>query len=80
MNTHMQLCRYFNQFLMSHNRDVAEQIRSEYVDTMMKIYFSYFKDYCTKLFKLEVSPHDALIRHFMSINGSTTMAVLSVQY
>lgn len=49
----LQNYKYFNQFLMSHNRDVAEQIRSEYVDTMMKIYFSYFKDYCTKLFKLE---------------------------
>ncbi|KAL5483835.1 hypothetical protein EMCRGX_G020250 [Ephydatia muelleri] len=49
----LQNYKYFNQFLMSHSRDVAEQIRSEYVDTMMKIYFSYFKDYCTKLFKLE---------------------------
>ena len=46
--------RYFNEFLMAHSRDTAEQVRSEYVDTMSKVYFSYFKDYYSKLLKLEV--------------------------
>ena len=50
----MCVCRYFNEFLMAHSRETAEQVRSEYIDTMSKVYFSYFKDYYGKLMKLEV--------------------------
>ena len=28
---------YFNEFLMAHSRDLAEQLRSEYIDTMSKV-------------------------------------------
>ena len=47
--------RYFNEFLMAHHRQVAREIRDEYIDTMSKIYFSYFKTYISKLLKLQVS-------------------------
>ena len=46
--------RYFNEFLMAHSRETAEQVRSEYVDTMGKVYYSYFKDYHSKLMKMQV--------------------------
>ncbi len=40
---------------MAHNRDTALQVRGEYLDTMGKIYYSYFKDYYNKLLKMQVS-------------------------
>jgi hypothetical protein len=46
--------RYFNEFLMAHSRETALQVRSEYIDTMAKIYYSYFKDYYSKLMKMQV--------------------------
>ena len=39
---------------MAHSRDTAQQVHKEYVDTMGKIYYSYFKDYHSKLMKLQV--------------------------
>ncbi|XP_076353464.1 vacuolar protein sorting 52 isoform X4 [Tachypleus tridentatus] len=45
--------KFFYQFLMTHEREVAREIRDEYVDTMSKIYFSYFKSYTTRLMKLQ---------------------------
>ena len=47
-------CRYFNEFLMGHHRQVAREIKDEYVDTISKVYFSYFKAYISKLTKLQV--------------------------
>ena len=47
--------RYFNEFLMSHSREIALQVRMEYLDTMGKIYYSYFKDYYSKLLRMQVS-------------------------
>ncbi|EDO47167.1 predicted protein, partial [Nematostella vectensis] len=56
--------RYFNEFLLAHHRQVAREVKDEYVDTMSKIYFSYFKSYMAKLMKLqyeEVADRDDLI-------------------
>ena len=39
---------------MAHSREIALQVRTEYLDTMGKIYYSYFKDYYSKLMKLQV--------------------------
>ena len=39
---------------MAHSWDTAQQVHKEYVDTMGKIYYSYFKDYHSKLMKLQV--------------------------
>ena len=38
---------------MAHHRQVAREIKDEYIDTMSKIYFSYFKTYISKLLKLQ---------------------------
>ncbi|KAH6928650.1 hypothetical protein HPB50_018171 [Hyalomma asiaticum] len=45
--------KFFYQFLMTHEREVAREIRDEYVDTMGKILFSYFKTYTNRLMKLQ---------------------------
>ena len=40
---------------MTHERHVAKEVRDEYVETMSKIYYSYFKSYLNRLMKLQVS-------------------------
>uniref|UniRef100_A0A671PPJ8 Vacuolar protein sorting-associated protein 52 homolog n=1 Tax=Sinocyclocheilus anshuiensis TaxID=1608454 RepID=A0A671PPJ8_9TELE len=47
--------RFFYQFLLANERTVAKEIRDEYVDTMSKIYFSYFKSYSGRLLKVQVT-------------------------
>ena len=39
---------------MNNGRQVAREVRDEYVETMSKIYFSYFKSYSSRLMKLQV--------------------------
>ncbi|XP_055897947.1 vacuolar protein sorting-associated protein 52 homolog isoform X1 [Biomphalaria glabrata] len=46
--------RIFNEFLMANERHVAKEVRDEYIDTMSKIYYSYFKGYSSRLTKLQV--------------------------
>ena len=46
---------------MAHSRETAQQVRSEYIDTMAKVYYSYFKDYYSKLMKIQVSPVAAML-------------------
>ncbi|CAH2005010.1 unnamed protein product [Acanthoscelides obtectus] len=41
------------EFLLSNERNIAEEIRNEYVDTMSKIYYSYFKSYESRVMKLQ---------------------------
>ncbi|KAK7502660.1 hypothetical protein BaRGS_00006235 [Batillaria attramentaria] len=56
--------RIFNEFLMTNERHVAKEVRDEYVDTMSKIYYSYFKSYSSRLMKLqfeEVAARDDLM-------------------
>ncbi|KAH8020768.1 hypothetical protein HPB51_003425 [Rhipicephalus microplus] len=53
--------KFFYQFLMTHEREVAREIRDEYVDTMGKILFSYFKTYTNRLMKLQY-PFESLFR------------------
>ncbi|PVD21732.1 hypothetical protein C0Q70_17532 [Pomacea canaliculata] len=56
--------RIFNEFLMTNERHVAKEVRDEYVDTMSKVYYSYFKSYSSRLMKLqfeEVATRDDLM-------------------
>ncbi|TPP61063.1 Abhydrolase domain containing protein 11, partial [Fasciola gigantica] len=46
--------RFYNEFLLAHDREIATEVRSEYVNTMSKVYYSYFKAYCSKLTKLQL--------------------------
>ena len=58
----LHLCsRFFNEFLMTHERMVAKEVRDEYVDTMSKMYYSYFKSYNSRLMKLQVGYISALL-------------------
>uniref|UniRef100_A0A915N0W7 Vacuolar protein sorting-associated protein 52 homolog n=1 Tax=Meloidogyne javanica TaxID=6303 RepID=A0A915N0W7_MELJA len=44
--------RFFYEFLLGNDRQVAYEIKDEYVDTTSKMFFTYFKAYVTRLFKL----------------------------
>lgn len=41
--------KFFFEFILSNERQVAQEVCSEYVDTMSKIYYSYFKSYSGRL-------------------------------
>jgi hypothetical protein len=41
--------KFFFEFILSNERGVAQEICTEYMDTMSKIYYSYFKSYSTRL-------------------------------
>jgi hypothetical protein len=45
--------KFFYQFLLSHERERAREVQTEYLDTMCKVYQSYFKEYIQRLCKLE---------------------------
>ncbi|GAB6031475.1 Vacuolar protein sorting-associated protein 52 [Chamberlinius hualienensis] len=45
--------KLFYKFLMANERQVAKEVRDEYIDTMSKIYCSYFKEYTSRLMKLQ---------------------------
>ncbi|KAK0078260.1 hypothetical protein PV325_002767 [Microctonus aethiopoides] len=45
--------KFFFEFVLANERNVAEEICGEYVDTMNKIYYSYFKSYSSRLMKLQ---------------------------
>jgi hypothetical protein len=46
--------RFFYEFLLANERNVSKECRDEYVNTLSKIYYSYFKEYSSKLTKLQV--------------------------
>lgn len=50
----LTLSRFFYQFLLGNERTVAQELREQYVDTMSKIYLSYFKSYTSRLMKIQV--------------------------
>lgn len=45
--------KFFFEFILMNERNVAQEICNEYIDTMAKVYFSYFKTYATRLSKLQ---------------------------
>ncbi|MFH4978802.1 hypothetical protein AB6A40_005511 [Gnathostoma spinigerum] len=47
--------RFFFEFLLANDRQVAREIRDEYIDTISKMLFSYFKTYASRLFKLQLA-------------------------
>lgn len=52
--TNMLKYKFFFEFILANERNVAEEICGEYISTMSKIYFSYFKSYSSRLMKLQV--------------------------
>lgn len=45
--------KFFFEFILSNERQVAQEICNEYIDTMSKIYYSYFKSYSSRLLALK---------------------------
>ena len=46
--------RFFYEFLTLHDKSIARECRDEYINTLSKVYYSYFKEYFSKLAKLQV--------------------------
>lgn len=44
--------KFFFKFLVIHERDIAREMQSEYIDTMGKVLFTYFREYIHKCCKL----------------------------
>lgn len=56
--------RFYFKFLMANNREVANEIKEQYIDTMSKVTFSYFESYSGRLLKLqyeELTTHEDLM-------------------
>ncbi|CAL2050557.1 unnamed protein product [Caenorhabditis brenneri] len=45
-------CRFFYEFLLHHDLISAKELQDEYIDTISKMFFTYFKAYAARLFKL----------------------------
>ncbi|XP_067001896.1 vacuolar protein sorting-associated protein 52 homolog isoform X2 [Anabrus simplex] len=45
--------KFFFEFLLANERSVSQKIRKEYIDTMSKIYYSYFSTYSKRLKSLQ---------------------------
>ncbi|UYV71586.1 VPS52 [Cordylochernes scorpioides] len=58
--------KFFYKFLAMHSPEVAMEVCSEYVGTLSRIYYSYFKSYVSRLMKLQfevVADKDDLMGH-----------------
>lgn len=68
--------KFFFEFILSNERIVAQEICNEYIDTMGKIYYSYFKSYSTRLaalkFEEAVSKDD-----LMGLEDTVTRSIFS---
>uniref|UniRef100_A0A8R1I5B0 Vacuolar protein sorting-associated protein 52 homolog n=2 Tax=Caenorhabditis japonica TaxID=281687 RepID=A0A8R1I5B0_CAEJA len=47
-------CRFFYEFLLHHDIISAKELQDEYIDIISKMFFTYFKAYATRLFKLSM--------------------------
>ncbi|OAD58437.1 Vacuolar protein sorting-associated protein 52 like protein [Eufriesea mexicana] len=45
--------KFFFEFILANERNVTQEICAEYISTMSKIYYSYFKSYSSRLMKLQ---------------------------
>ncbi|XP_006860415.1 PREDICTED: vacuolar protein sorting-associated protein 52 homolog isoform X3 [Chrysochloris asiatica] len=63
--------RFFYQFLLGNERATAKEIRDEYVETLSKIYLSYYRSYLGRLMKVQY-PFEALFRsqHYALLDNS----------
>lgn len=52
--------RFFDDFLLSNDRQIAGEIRREYMNTLGKVSYAYFKDYSKKLMKLQVKKNTSI--------------------
>ncbi|XP_050670065.1 vacuolar protein sorting-associated protein 52 homolog [Leptidea sinapis] len=45
--------KFFFEFVLANERNVAQEVCNEYIDTLSKVYYSYFKSYASRLDKLK---------------------------
>ncbi|CAH2104556.1 unnamed protein product [Euphydryas editha] len=45
--------KFFFEFILANERNIAQEICNEYIDTLSKVYYSYFKSYASRLDKLK---------------------------
>lgn len=68
--------KFFFEFILYNERQVAHEICTEYVDTMSKIYYSYFKSYSARLAALKYE--DALTKDdLMGIEDTAKQSIFS---
>ncbi|XP_060816397.1 vacuolar protein sorting-associated protein 52 homolog [Bombus pascuorum] len=53
LQNNMLKYKFFFEFILANERNVAEEICGEYISTMSKIYYSYFESYSSKLMELQ---------------------------
>lgn len=72
----------FYHFLITQEPEIAYEIRQEYLQTMSKLYFSYFKSYATRLLKLvdsnNVNKDDLLGAEDSSLGAAAAAAARSL--
>ncbi|CAG9835071.1 unnamed protein product [Diabrotica balteata] len=64
------------EFLLSNERNIAEEIANEYIDTMSKIYYSYFKSYEARIMKLQYE-ENITIDDLMGIEDTATRGMFN---
>ncbi|CAO1326317.1 unnamed protein product [Diamesa serratosioi] len=70
--------KFFFEFILSNERQVAQEICTEYLDTMSKIYYSYFKSYSSRLAALRYE--DAVTKDdLMGIEDTASKSLFSKQ-
>lgn len=47
--------RFFYEFILANERSTAQEIKDQYLETVSKIYYSYFRSYLQRLMKLKFS-------------------------
>jgi len=67
--------RFFFEFLLSTERKVAKEVRDEYMETVSKVYFSYFKTYKSRLSKLQMD--EATSSDLMAVEDSQRRSKLN---
>lgn len=65
--------RFFYQFLLGNERATAKEIRDEYVETLSKIYLSYYRSYLGRLMKLQVTPRRERCTCAHGLGGGATL-------
>ncbi|KAE9419192.1 hypothetical protein Angca_009057 [Angiostrongylus cantonensis] len=70
--------RFFYEFLYGNEINIAQEVQEEYVDTISKMFFSYFKVYVVRLFKLlmsDAASKDDLLgtEHAVKSSGISTL-------
>ena len=71
--------RFFYEFLLANERPTAQEIKDEYLDTVSKVYYSYFRSYLQRLMKLKfatTATKTDMIGQFETVSNMATMSTM----